>query len=179
MKAPTAPTAEDIKGMLAVIPPSADYDTRLRIASAVFSELPLAEGCQLLNAWSPEKSPGWYASKHRYRLQRVGIGTLIHLARRHGWKGARRKGGWNGKIGFATFPAGPLTPLPPTRSTFVIPPVSATPTPPAGRTYSPIERHAAEQLRRIHKAGFITGPDDPDARTFAAAFVLLEATAEL
>ena len=40
-------------------------------------------------------------------------------------------------------------------------------------------RHAAEQMAKIKKAGWISGPSDPDAATFAAAFELFEATPEL
>lgn len=36
--------------------------------------------------------------------------------------------------------------------------------------------HTAEQLRRIHKAGWITGTDDPNTRFFAEVIMMFEAT---
>lgn len=39
--------------------------------------------------------------------------------------------------------------------------------------------HAAGQMAEIQKAGWITGPSDPAAATFAAAFELFKATPEL
>ena len=50
--------------------------------------------------------------------------------------------------------------------------------PPARPTADSL-RHAAEQMAKIKKAGWITGPSDPDAATFAAAFELFEAVPEL
>jgi hypothetical protein len=55
--------------------------------------LPLAEGCQVLAAWSPEERPSEYTAKHRYRLKRIGIGTLAHLAMQHGYKPKREHAG--------------------------------------------------------------------------------------
>ena len=40
-------------------------------------------------------------------------------------------------------------------------------------------RHAAGQMAKIQKAGWIHGPNDPDAATFAAALEIFEATPEL
>ena len=58
---------------------------------------------------------------------------------------------------------------------------SPTPSPscPPARPTADSLRHAAEQMAKIKKAGWITGPSDPDAATFAAAFELFEATPEL
>ena len=81
--------------MLAKIPPRPDYDTWLRIASAVWSVLPMAEGVQVLNAWSPGYRRGEYESKYKARLQKIGIGTLVHLAKENGWRasGASKRPG--------------------------------------------------------------------------------------
>lgn len=78
-------TGEDVAEMLCCIPPRPDRETWLRIASAVFSELPLAEGCSLLMQWSPEEQPGEYAQIHKNGLKRVGIGTLVHYAKQYGY----------------------------------------------------------------------------------------------
>lgn len=80
------PTAEEIAKMLSHIPPRPDYDTWLKIASAVWSVLPFAEGVQVLNQWSPEEKEGEYHEKHRARLKQVGVGSLIHIAKEHGYK---------------------------------------------------------------------------------------------
>ena len=62
-------TAEEVAEMLSFIPPRPDYDTWLRVASAVWSVLPMLEGAQILNKWSPEEREGEYASKHKHRLE--------------------------------------------------------------------------------------------------------------
>lgn len=78
-------TATDIAEMLAAIPPRPPYSDWLRIASAVWSVLPMEEGCRLLAQWSPEEIPGEYAAKHKSRLHQVGIGTLFYFATKNGW----------------------------------------------------------------------------------------------
>jgi hypothetical protein len=94
MKSDSAlPTRDEIVQMLSFIPSKPDYATWLKIASAVWSVLPLVEGCQVLAAWSPEQRQGEYLSKHRYRLKRIGIGTLAHLAMHHGYKPKREHAG--------------------------------------------------------------------------------------
>ena len=80
------PTAEEIAKMLSYIPPRPDYETWLKIASAVWSVLPMLDGAQLLHEWSPEERDGEYASKHKARLKQVGIGSLIHIAKENGYR---------------------------------------------------------------------------------------------
>lgn len=63
-----------------------NYDEWLRIASAVWNELGEADGTAVLEAWSPGETPGEYETKYRNKLERIGIGTLIHLAREQGWQ---------------------------------------------------------------------------------------------
>jgi len=87
------PTAEEIAKMLSHIPPRPDYDTWLKIASAVWSVMGMLDGAQLLHQWSPEEKDGEYASKHKSRLQQVGIGSLIHIAKEHGYKPPTHKTG--------------------------------------------------------------------------------------
>jgi putative DNA primase/helicase len=100
---PVETTAADIREMLTFVPARPDYDTWLRIASAVWSVLPMMEGCQVLNAWSPEEKEGEYARKHKARLEQVGIGTLVHIASQHGFdaRAAWRRQRWCGRIRFA------------------------------------------------------------------------------
>ncbi len=99
---PVETTAADIREMLSFIPPRPDYDEWLRIASAIWSVLPMGEGCKLLNEWSPEEKEGEYATKHKHKLKQIGIGTLIHIASRYGFdaKAAWKKKRWAGRIRF-------------------------------------------------------------------------------
>ena len=102
-------TAADIAEMLRFIPPRPDYETWLRVASAVWSVLPAADGALLLHKWSPEEKPGEYMAKHKVRLMQVGIGTLVHIASQHGFdaRAAWRRKRWAGRIRFADGDRGP------------------------------------------------------------------------
>jgi len=103
---PLDATSEDIREMLRYCPPRPDYDTWLRIASAVWSVLPMEEGCRLLAEWSPEEKAGEYSDKHRHRLEQVGVGTLAFYAQQHGFDAAAaaRRKRWAGRIRFADTP---------------------------------------------------------------------------
>jgi hypothetical protein len=79
-------TAEQVRDMLYCIPTRPDYDQWLRVSSAVWSALGQDEGTALLRAWSPEEKPGEYDEKFAQRLERVTAGTLIHIAKQHGWR---------------------------------------------------------------------------------------------
>lgn len=85
-------TPEDVRDMLAAIPPRPAYDVWLRIASAVWDATDEATGTALLNEWSPEEKPGEYAEKFKYRLADVRTGTLVMLAKEHGWTPPRSDG---------------------------------------------------------------------------------------
>jgi hypothetical protein len=87
------PSADEIAEMLRCIPPRPDYETWLKIASAVWSVLPMAEGARLLHEWSPEEREGEYAAKHKARLKQVSVGSLIHIAKEHGYKTPTSKAG--------------------------------------------------------------------------------------
>ena len=80
-------TAGEIGEMLSCIPARPDYDQWLRVSSAVWSVLGEDEGTVVLRAWSPEEQPGEYDEKFKHRLERVTAGTLVHIARQHGWRG--------------------------------------------------------------------------------------------
>ena len=86
------PSTETIREALSFIKPRPDYDTWLRIASAVWSVLPMAEGCQILNEWMPEEKECEYSQKHKVRLTSVSIGTLFHHAKLHGYDTKRKLG---------------------------------------------------------------------------------------
>ena len=84
-------TARDIAGMLDKIPSRPDYSTWLKVSSAVWSVLPMQEGLNLLNNWSPEEKEGEYATKYKNRLEKVTIGTLVFMAQAGGWKGTGKR----------------------------------------------------------------------------------------
>ena len=80
-------TPEEIRAMLACIPPRPDYHPWLKIASAVWSATgDEATGTELLKEWSPEEETGEYSEKFKNRLSEVSAGTLVYLARKHGYR---------------------------------------------------------------------------------------------
>lgn len=105
-------TASDIEEMLAFIPSRPDYDTWLRVASAVWSALPMDEGYRLLCKWSPEEKENEYLSKYKSRLQQITVGTLAHMAKAGGFdpSAASKRRRWAGIIRFA--PTGTTASLP-------------------------------------------------------------------
>ena len=91
---PDVPSPAEIREMLRYVPPRGDYlDDWLRVLAAIHSAYPGPEGVALAEEWSPGY-PGEIARKFasfgRYKGQNgpATIGTLIHLARRHGWRPA-------------------------------------------------------------------------------------------
>ncbi len=89
---PGVPSPDEIRAMLRCIPPQGDYtDDWLRVLAAVHSAYPGPEGIGLCEEWSPG-TPGEVARKFasfgRYCGERgpATIGTLVYLARRHGYR---------------------------------------------------------------------------------------------
>lgn len=186
-KMPLSPqtfTEEDIAGMLQKIPPSPEYGTWMKILSAVFSHLPFSQGARVLNEWSPEKTEGEYFRKHQSRLKEIGIGTLVMLAKEHGWSGSRTK--HHGRV----IVHRQLTPTHRTPPPLWLQRIQqqqattpATPPPPPTPAHQPAPEIDMEEARRIagellkmHEEGFIEGPDDPDARIYAKALRLFRAS---
>ena len=81
------PSKEEIREMLAVIPNRPDYCDWIEVIAAVGDALNDTDAIEVLSEWSPEESPGEYAAKLKQRLRHIHVGTLIHLARQHGWTG--------------------------------------------------------------------------------------------
>lgn len=82
---------DQVRELLATIPPRPDYDAWLKIIAAVAgSGVSEGEAVSLLSEWSPEERPGEYAKKLKSGLTKAGAGTLIMLARENGWKGFPR-----------------------------------------------------------------------------------------
>jgi hypothetical protein len=84
------PDKEQIRKMLAVIPKRPDYHDWIKVLAAVADALDEQDAIEVLNEWSPEEEPGDYAAKLRSGFTEIHIGTLIHLARAHGWTGNLR-----------------------------------------------------------------------------------------
>ena len=80
-------TPDEVRDMLFCIPDRPDYEQWLRVSSAVWSALGEDDGTAMLRAWSPEEKPGEYDEKFKHRLERVTAGTLVHIAKQHGWRG--------------------------------------------------------------------------------------------
>ncbi len=80
-----AETPEDVRALLAAIPPQPEYMEWLTIASAVWAALGEIEGNLLLQEWSPEESAGEYANKFKDRLKDIHAGTLVAIAKANGF----------------------------------------------------------------------------------------------
>jgi hypothetical protein len=80
------PDQTQIRAMLAVIPKRPDYPDWIKVVAAVGDALSEEDAVEVLCEWSDEERPGEYAEKLRHRLKDVHVGTLIYLAREHGWK---------------------------------------------------------------------------------------------
>ena len=93
-------TEADVREILGFLPKRPDYDTWLRVASGVFSTLPLESAIQVLNEWAPEEHPGEYLQKYRNRLKKVTIRTVIHYAQQNGFNAsaAAKRKTWFGNI---------------------------------------------------------------------------------
>ena len=95
-------TLADLAEMLAPIQrPS--YDQWLRICSGAWNHFGESATTVLAARW-PEESPGEYADKFSHRLVDVTLGTVVHLAKEHGWTPRSRSSGT---------PAGNTPPPPP------------------------------------------------------------------
>jgi putative DNA primase/helicase len=80
------PSKEQVREMLAVIPKRPQYHDWIKLCAAVGDALDESDAIELLNEWSPEEEPGEYAQKLQSGFEKIHVGTLFHLARKHGWK---------------------------------------------------------------------------------------------
>lgn len=108
--------AADVDEILSFLPTRPDYDTWLRIASAVWNILPKNIADELLNRHMPEENPGEYQKKFAHRLSHIGIGSLVFLAKEYGYdaSAAARRRLWCGRAYFGSqkkiSPSGQLDP---------------------------------------------------------------------
>lgn len=80
------PTPGEIAEWLSYIPKQGAYDTWLCCLMAIHSVYPDQTGIDLIEAWSPGHE-GEVAEKFRsFKRTGVGIGSLVHLAKAHGWQ---------------------------------------------------------------------------------------------
>jgi hypothetical protein len=77
-------THSELEKMLSKLPRQQDYIDWKRAVSGIFNEFGADhEVFRMLEQWSPCKRG--YAQEYHYRLQKVGIGTTIWLAKQHGY----------------------------------------------------------------------------------------------
>ena len=91
VKVPTGkPGRDQIQEMLAAIPKRPPYETWIKVIAGVGDcigeGLSSDDAVSLLNYWSEEEIQGEYLAKLDDRLDAVTVGTLIYLAKQHGWK---------------------------------------------------------------------------------------------
>lgn len=78
----------EVAAMLSLLPPQHDHIDWKRICAAVDDAIQNRElAIRLLENWSPcdNRTPGGYRQILQNKLQRVKAGTLIYLAKKHGW----------------------------------------------------------------------------------------------
>lgn len=90
-----APGPDVVRELLTFIPKRPDYNEWVKIATAAYDgvgrDADVAEA--LLEEWSPEEKPGEYRNKLKHPLDRVTFGTLVHVAREHGYTGTMHRTG--------------------------------------------------------------------------------------
>ena len=82
-------TAEEVRKVLSHIPPHPEYEPWLLVVSGVWDECGEVEGTALLKEWSPAQDPDGrdYEKKYPVRLQQIGFGTVVEMAKQHGFPG--------------------------------------------------------------------------------------------
>lgn len=91
-------STEAVRAMLNSIPPRPDYDTWIRVAAAVRHGLGSTEGAiEMLKAWSKEEKMGEYAKVLKSPFPEISVGSLIFMARQHGFSGVVKRFFYNGR----------------------------------------------------------------------------------
>ena len=109
-----------VKALLRSIPQRPDYSEWLKISASVRNSLGNDEiAIRLLSAWSPEECQGEYALLlDSSRFARIGFGTLVYHAKKHGFNGVIADFFYAGKSGYFMKSANDFIPL--TRETDVV-----------------------------------------------------------
>jgi len=79
---------DHVREMLKYIPAKLEYIDWVKVISGVASKFDLETTVTLIEEWSPGET-GEVLYKVRHRLERVGIGTVIHLAKMYGYRPSR------------------------------------------------------------------------------------------
>lgn len=86
------PSKEKLREILRHIPARPGYADWIKVIAGIHDcvgkSIPFDDALLLLKEWSPEESPDEYSKKMRGSLKRVGVGTLIWMARENGWQSA-------------------------------------------------------------------------------------------
>ncbi|MCC5805456.1 MAG: AAA family ATPase [Opitutales bacterium] len=102
-----ARTPEDVAEMLSYVRGRPGYDEWIRIIAAVSHAVGPDTAERLLCAWRPEEVEGEYREKLRHPLERVTVGTLVEIAKAHGWtpgpRGEDRAIGWTDSTQAGTY----------------------------------------------------------------------------
>jgi hypothetical protein len=78
-------TMDDLRQMLAFVPPHQEHLDWKRTVAGVFNYYGCTDDvCQALEKWSPSTIP--YRKLYANRLTKVGIGTVIYIAKKHGYQ---------------------------------------------------------------------------------------------
>ena len=109
-----------VEALLRSIPPRPDYSDWLKISASVRNSLGSNESAiRLLSAWSPEECQGEYALLlESSPFARIGFGTLVYHAKKHGFNGVIADFFYAGKSGYFMKSANDFIPL--TRETDVV-----------------------------------------------------------
>jgi hypothetical protein len=107
-------TEEVVEALLRSVPPRPDYQTWLRLSAAVRNSLGNNDrAVEMLTAWSPEEREGEYRELlESSSFSRIGYGTLLYQAKKHGFGGVISKFFYAGRAGYWMEVGGRFVPLP-------------------------------------------------------------------
>jgi hypothetical protein len=85
------PTPEEVKHILSFIETRPDYDTWIRIISAVGNTFDKNTALDILHSRFRDEKPNEHAIKLNYRLSNISLATLVYYAKQRGYKGTSKK----------------------------------------------------------------------------------------
>ncbi len=81
------PTALYARNLLSYLHSRPDYDTWIKVISAIANEFDESVALDILLSHFKDEKPNEHLYKIRNRLRSVGFGTLIYFAKQYGWNG--------------------------------------------------------------------------------------------
>jgi hypothetical protein len=95
-------TEEVVEALLRSIPPRPDYEIWFKVAAAVRNTLGDTDrAIHMLKRWSPEEKTGEYRHLlERSKFSKIGFGTVVYHARKHGFSGVIEKFFYAGRAGY-------------------------------------------------------------------------------